>query len=92
MPALGDLFEGPLADPLLHVTAYPTDDLSIELVYVPFLAPYRVTVDEFDLDFQFGLLDIDMALRTPGSAAVLGVRPLDPRRDLLLHLPWPIYR
>ena len=65
VPALGDLFEGPLADPLLHVTAYPTDELSIELVYVPFLAPYRVTVDEFDLDFQFGLLDIDMALRTP---------------------------
>ena len=65
VPALGDLFEGPLADPLLHVTAYPTDDLSIELVYVPFLAPYVVTVDEFDLDFQFGLLDIDMALRTP---------------------------
>ena len=65
VPALGDLFEGPLADPLLHVTAYPTDELGIELVYVPFLAPYRVTVDEFDLDFQFGLLDIDMALRTP---------------------------
>ena len=65
VPALGDLFEGPLADPLLHVTAYPTDDLAIELVYVPFLAPYRVTVDEFDIDFQFGLLDIDMAFRTP---------------------------
>ena len=64
VPALGDLFEGPLADPLLHVTAYPTDELSIELVYVPFLAPYVVTVDEFDLDFQFGLLDVDMALRT----------------------------
>ena len=41
VPALGDLFEGPLADPLLHVTAYPADELSIELVYVPFLAPYR---------------------------------------------------
>ena len=65
VPALGDLFEGPLADPLLHVTAYPTDELSIELVYVPFLAPYVVTVDEFDIDFQFGLLDIDMALRIP---------------------------
>ena len=64
-PALGDLFEGPLADPLLHVTAYPTDDLAIELVYVPFLAPYLVTVDEFDIDFQFGLLDIDMAFRNP---------------------------
>ena len=65
VPALGDLFEGPLADPLLHVTAYPTDDLAIELVYVPFLAPYVVTVDDLDIDFQFGLLDIDMALRTP---------------------------
>ena len=65
VPALGDLFEGPLADPLLHVTAYPTDELSIEMVYVPFLAPYRVTVAEFDRDFQFGLLDIDMAFRTP---------------------------
>ena len=65
VPALGDLFEGPLADPLLHVTAYPTDELSIELVYVPFLAPYVVTVDEFDIDLQILALDIDMALRTP---------------------------
>ena len=65
VPALGDLFEGPLADPLLHVTAYPTDDLAIELVYVPFLAPYVVTVDDLDIDVQFGLLDIDMAFRTP---------------------------
>ena len=65
VPALGDLFEGPLADLLLHVTAYPTDELSIELVYVPFLAPYVVTVDEFDIDFQFGLLDVDMAFRNP---------------------------
>ena len=56
VPALGDLFEGPLADPLLHVTAYPTDELSIELVYVPFLAPYVVTVDE--LDIQLGALDV----------------------------------
>ena len=65
VPALGDLFEGPLADPLLHVTAYPTDDLAIELVYVPFLAPYVVTVDDLAIDVQFGLLDVDMALRTP---------------------------
>ena len=65
VPALGDLFEGPLADPLLHVTAYPTDELAIELVYVPFLAPYVVTVDELAIDSQFGLLDVDMAFRNP---------------------------
>ena len=63
--ALDDLLEGPLADPLLHVTAYPTDELSIELVYVPFLAPYVVSVEELDFDFQFGLLDVDMELRYP---------------------------
>ena len=63
--ALDDLLEGSLADPLLHVTAYPTDELSIELVYVPFLAPYVVTVEELDLDFQFGLLDVDVEFRYP---------------------------
>ena len=63
--ALDDLLEGSLADPLLHVTAYPTDELSIELVYVPFLAPYVVSVEELDFDFQFGLLDVDMELRYP---------------------------
>ena len=63
--ALDDLLEGPLADPLLHVTAYPTDELSIELVYVPFLAPYVVAVEELDIDFQFGLLYVDMAFRYP---------------------------
>ena len=63
--ALDDVLEGPLADPLLHVTAYPTDELSIELVYVPFLAPYVVAVEELDIDFQFGLLDVDMELRYP---------------------------
>ena len=65
VPALGDLLEGPLADPLLHVTAYPTDELAIELVYVPFLAPYRVSVDELDVDFRFGLLDVDVEFRYP---------------------------
>ena len=63
--ALDDLLEGSLADPLLHVTAYPTDELSIELVYVPFLAPYVVAVEELDIDFQFGLLFVDMAFRYP---------------------------
>ena len=62
-PALVDLFEGPLADPMVHVTAYPTDELAIELVYVPMLAPYVVTVDDIDIDFQFGLLDVDMGFR-----------------------------
>jgi len=66
--SLGDLLEGPLADPLLHVTAYPTDELSIELVYVPFLAPYVVSVEELDIDFQFGLLDVDMEFRYPEVA------------------------
>ena len=65
VPALGDLFEGPLADLLLHVTAYPTDDLAIELVYVPFLAPYVVTVDELDIDLRILGLDVDMQFRYP---------------------------
>ena len=65
VPALGDLFEGPLADPLLHVTAYPTDELSIELVYVPFLAPVVAEVEELAIDVEFGLLDIDLASRFP---------------------------
>ena len=65
VPALVDVFEAPLADPLLHVTAYPTDELAIELVYVPFLAPYVIAVDELDIDFQFGLLDVDMEFRNP---------------------------
>ncbi len=65
VPALVDVFEGPLADPLLHVTIYPTDELAVELVYVPFLAPYVIAVDELDIDFQFGLLDVDMEFRYP---------------------------
>ncbi len=65
VPALADLLEGPLADPLLHLTAYPTDELAIELVYVPFLAPYVVSVDERDVDFQVGLLDVDVEFRYP---------------------------
>ena len=65
VPALVDVFEGPLADPLLHVAAYPTDELAIELVYVPFLAPYVIAVDEMDIDFQFGRMDFDMEFRYP---------------------------
>ncbi len=65
VPALVDVFEGPLADPLLHLTVYPTDELALELVYVPFLAPYVIAVDELDFDFQVGLLDVDMEFRHP---------------------------
>ena len=65
VPALVDVFEAPLADPLLHVTVYPTDELALELVYVPFLAPYVIAVDDLDIDFQFGLLDVDMEFRNP---------------------------
>ena len=63
VPALVDAFEAPLADPLLHVTVYPTDELAVELVYVPFLAPYEIAVDDLDIEFRFGLLDVDMAFR-----------------------------
>ena len=66
--ALDDVLEGPLADPLLHVTAYPSDELSIELVYVPFLAPYVLAVEELDIDFQFGALYVDVAFRYPEVA------------------------
>ena len=65
VPALVDVFEAPLADPLLHVTAYPTDELAIELVYVPFLAPYVIAVDELAIDFQLGLLAVDVEFRYP---------------------------
>ena len=66
--ALGDLLEGPLADPLLHLTAYPSDDLIVELVYVPFLAPNVVAVEELDLDFRLGVLDVDVELQNPELA------------------------
>ena len=68
VPALVDAFEAPLADPLLHVTVYPTDELAVELVYVPFLAPYVIAVDALDVEFQFGLLDVDMEFRSPEVA------------------------
>ena len=66
--ALGDPLEGPLADPLLHLTVYPADDLIVELVYVPFLAPNLVAVDELDLDIGGGELEIDVAVRYPEIA------------------------
>ena len=66
--ALGDPLEGPLADPLLHLTVYPADELIVELVYVPFLAPNVVAVDELDLDIGGGGLEIDVAVRYPELA------------------------
>ena len=63
VPALVDTFEAPLADPLLHVTVYPTDELALELVYVPFLAPYVIAVEELDIDSPIGLLDVDVEFR-----------------------------
>ncbi len=57
--ALGDAFESPLADPMVHVTGYLGDALSVELVYVPFLAPDLVGIDEIALDLTFGAYDVD---------------------------------
>ena len=66
--ALTDPLHGPRADPLLHVTAYPSDDLSVELVYVPFLAPNLLPFEELELDFRLGALAVDAALRYPKTA------------------------
>ena len=55
--ALGDVLEGPLADPLVHVTWFLGDALSVELVYVPFLAPDVVAVEELAIDQRFTILD-----------------------------------
>ena len=63
--ALGDAFESPLADPMLHVTGYLNDALSVELVYVPFLAPDLVGIDELAFDLQFGAFDIEAEFENP---------------------------
>ena len=84
--ALDDLLEGSLADPLLHVTAYPTDELSIELVYVPFLAPYRGRRRGAGLRLPVRPAVRRHGVSLPGGGAVLGVRPLGARGGLLLHL------
>ena len=55
--ALDDVLDGARADPLVHVTAYPNDTLSLELVYVPFLAPDLVAIEELEIDVQFSILD-----------------------------------
>ena len=62
---LGDAFESPLADPMVHVTAYLDDAFSLELVYVPFLAPDLVGIAELDFDLTFGAHDIDARFENP---------------------------
>ena len=62
---LGDAFESPLADPMVHVTAYLDDAFSLELVYVPFLAPDLVAIDEFEFDLTLGTHDIDARFENP---------------------------
>ena len=82
---LGDAFESPLADPMVHVTAYLDDAFSLELVYVPFLAPDLVGIDELEFDLTLGHLRHRRALRESASAPVLGVGALGPR-GAVLHL------
>ncbi|MDD9986541.1 MAG: hypothetical protein OXQ31_09740 [Spirochaetaceae bacterium] len=62
---LGDAFESPLADPMVHVTAYLDDALSLELVYVPFLAPDLIGIAELDFDLTFFNYDIDARFENP---------------------------
>ena len=65
---LGDAFESPLADPMVHVTAYLDDALSLELVYVPFLAPDLIGIAELDFDLTFVNYDIDARFENPRVA------------------------
>ncbi len=62
---LGDAFESPLADPMVHVTAYLDDALSLELVYVPFLAPDLIGIAELDFDLTVLNYDIDARFENP---------------------------
>ena len=62
---LGDAFESPLADAMVHATAYLDDAFSLELVYVPFLAPDLVGIDELDFDLTVGNYDIDAGFENP---------------------------
>lgn len=66
--ALGDAFESPLADPMVHVTAYLDDALSLELVYVPFLAPDLIGIAELDFDLTVVSHDIDARFENPRVA------------------------
>ena len=65
---LGDAFESPLADPMLHVTGYLDDALSLELVYVPFLAPDLIGIAELDFDLTLFNYDIDARFENPRVA------------------------
>ena len=67
--ALDDLLGGARADPMVHLSAYPSDDLSLELVYVPFLAPDVVAIEELAIDTSFAILgttfDVDAKFTNP---------------------------
>ena len=67
--ALDDVLGGTRADPLVHVTAFPSDTLSVELVYVPFLAPDVVAIEELAIDTGFTILgttfDVDARFINP---------------------------
>ena len=65
---LGDAFESPLADPMIHATAYLDDAFSLELVYVPFLAPDLIGIAELDFDLTFSTYDIDAGFQNPRVA------------------------
>ncbi len=65
---LGDAFESPLADPMVHATAYLDDTFSLELVYVPFLAPDLIGIAELDFDLSFLNYDIDARFENPRVA------------------------
>ncbi len=70
---LGDAFESPLADPMVHVTAYLDDALSLELVYVPFLAPDLIGgIAELDFELTFVNYDIDARFENPRVALFTG--------------------
>ena len=65
---LGDAFESPLADPMIHATAYLDDAFSLELVYLPFLAPDLIGIAELDFDLTFLNYDIDARFENPRVA------------------------
>ena len=67
--ALDDVLGGARADPVVHAIVYPSDDLSLELVYVPFLAPDLVAIEELAIDTRFDILgdtfDVDARFLNP---------------------------
>ena len=88
--ALDDVLGGTRADPLVHVTAFPSDTLSVELVYVPFLAPDVVAIEELAIDTGFTILgttfDVDARFINPAVPPFSRVGALGARCPLLLHL------